>query len=168
MTSDPARADRDDPRALHLQARLARGAFTLDVDLRFAGHGITALFGPSGSGKTTCLRILAGLEPQAQARVVAGSQVWQDSASGRFVPTHRRALGYVFQEASLFPHLRSKPTCASVSIAHRRPSAATAGTWDWSCWASRTCSTAGPVNCPAANASAWPSRGRWRPVRACC
>ena len=50
------------------------------------------------------LRALAGLE-RAQGRVVLGSEPWQDDASGLFVPPHRRALGYVIQEAALFPHL---------------------------------------------------------------
>jgi molybdate transport system ATP-binding protein len=91
--------------ALALQARLQHADFTLDVDLALPGHGITVLFGPSGSGKTTCLRVLAGLERSAQAVVRVGDQTWQDSARGVFLPTHQRALGYVFQEASLFDHL---------------------------------------------------------------
>jgi molybdate transport system ATP-binding protein len=90
---------------LTLNARLDRGDFTLDVQLALLGHGITALFGPSGSGKTSCLRVLAGLERQATGAVVVAGQTWQDSARGVFLPTHRRALGYVFQEASLFDHL---------------------------------------------------------------
>lgn len=90
---------------LTLRATLQRAEFTLDVNLTLPGHGVTALFGPSGSGKTTCLRVLAGLERAATGVVQVGEQRWQDSATGLFVPTHRRALGYVFQEASLFPHL---------------------------------------------------------------
>ncbi|WP_066155563.1 molybdenum ABC transporter ATP-binding protein [Hydrogenophaga pseudoflava] len=90
---------------LTLNARLDRGDFALDVWLALPGHGITALFGPSGSGKTTCLRVLAGLERQATGAVVVDGQTWQDSARGVFLPTHQRALGYVFQEASLFDHL---------------------------------------------------------------
>ncbi len=90
---------------LTLNARLDRGDFTLDVQLALPGHGITALFGPSGSGKTSCLRVLAGLERQATGTVVVAGQTWQDSARGVFLPTHQRALGYVFQEASLFDHL---------------------------------------------------------------
>jgi molybdate transport system ATP-binding protein len=90
---------------LKLHAQLRRADFALDVQLDLPGHGITALFGPSGSGKTTCLRVLAGLERAAQAVVQVGDEAWQDSARGVFVPTHRRALGYVFQEASLFDHL---------------------------------------------------------------
>lgn len=90
---------------LQLRAQLQRTDFTLDVDMTLPGHGITALFGPSGSGKTTCLRVLAGLERAARGQVRVGDATWQDSARGVFVPTHQRALGYVFQEASLFDHL---------------------------------------------------------------
>ena len=79
--------------------------FELDVDLQVPGRGVTALFGDSGSGKTTCLRCIAGLERAEQGFVQINDEVWQDSAKGIFVPPHKRALGYVFQEASLFPHL---------------------------------------------------------------
>ena len=88
-----------------LQARLERRDFSLDVALALPGQGITTLLGPSGSGKTTCLRVLAGLERAAQGCVAVGELTWQDSANGLFVPTHRRSIGYVFQEASLFDHL---------------------------------------------------------------
>ena len=85
--------------------RLARGAFTLDVALQLPARGVSALFGPSGCGKTTLLRCLAGLERAPGGRVVVDGQTWQDDAAGVFVPTHRRAVGVVFQEASLFEHL---------------------------------------------------------------
>jgi molybdate transport system ATP-binding protein len=84
--------------------RLPRRDFTLDVVLALPSRGITTLVGPSGCGKTTVLRALAGLE-RAAGRVAFDDEVWQDDARGRFVPTHRRALGYVIQEAALFPHL---------------------------------------------------------------
>ena len=84
--------------------RLQRRDFELDVALALPSRGITALFGPSGCGKTTLLRALAGLE-RAAGRVALGNEVWQDDATGRFVPTHRRPLGYVIQDAALFPHL---------------------------------------------------------------
>lgn len=83
--------------------RLPRAGFTLDVDLSLPDRGVTALFGPSGSGKTSLLRGIAGLERSLGGRVRLGDRVWQDGAS--FVPPHRRAVGYVFQEASLFEHL---------------------------------------------------------------
>jgi len=66
---------------------------------------VTAFLGPSGSGKTTLLRCIAGLEPQGRGYLVFNGEVWQDSGRGLCLPTHRRPLGYVFQEASLFPHL---------------------------------------------------------------
>jgi molybdate transport system ATP-binding protein len=84
--------------------RLPRQGFTLEVDLRLPATGVTALFGPSGCGKTTVLRALAGLV-RAAGRVALGNEVWQDDAMGHFLPTHRRALGYVIQESALFPHL---------------------------------------------------------------
>ncbi|MBM4220478.1 MAG: molybdenum ABC transporter ATP-binding protein [Gammaproteobacteria bacterium] len=77
--------------------------FSLNVDLRVPGTGVTALFGPSGSGKTTLLRCVAGLERAPGGFLALGEDIWQDQA--HFVPTHRRALGYVFQDAALFPHL---------------------------------------------------------------
>src|SRR5690606_7275299 len=89
---------------IHARLLVSRPDFTLDVDLRLPGTGVTALFGPSGCGKTTCLRAVAGLE-RTEGRVQVNGETWQDSAAGQWLPTHRRALGYVFQEASLFPHL---------------------------------------------------------------
>jgi molybdate transport system ATP-binding protein len=77
--------------------------FALDVDLEMPGRGITALFGPSGSGKTTLLRAIAGLERPIEGRLEVDGEVWQSGKT--FLPTHKRALGYVFQEASLFTHL---------------------------------------------------------------
>jgi molybdate transport system ATP-binding protein len=90
---------------LQLTARLERPGFVLDVDLRLPARGVSVLFGPSGSGKTSCLRVLAGLEPHAQGVVRVDGEVWQDSAQRVMRPVHQRALGYVFQEASLFDHL---------------------------------------------------------------
>jgi molybdate transport system ATP-binding protein len=92
-----------------IQARfkLAWPGFSLDVDLDLPARGVTALFGQSGSGKTTLLRCMAGLERASQGRLVVNGEVWQDDTgrAGAWLPTHQRPLGYVFQEASLFPHL---------------------------------------------------------------
>jgi len=85
--------------------RLERDGFDLHADLALPARGVTALFGPSGSGKTTLLRCLAGLEPNARGHLRFDGQTWQDDAAAIFVPPHRRAVGYVFQEARLFPHL---------------------------------------------------------------
>jgi molybdate transport system ATP-binding protein len=84
---------------------LSYPGFALDVDLQLPGRGVTALFGHSGSGKTTCLRCIAGLERADEGFIQVNDEVWQDSDKGIFVAPHKRALGYVFQEASLFPHL---------------------------------------------------------------
>lgn len=81
------------------------GGFALDVALSAPGKGITALFGPSGSGKTSLLRCLAGLERPRVGSLVVNGDTWQDSNKGVWLPPHRRAIGYVFQDARLFPHL---------------------------------------------------------------
>lgn len=77
--------------------------FQLNVDLHLPARGVTALFGHSGSGKTTLLRCIAGLERPRLGRLSFKGAIWQDEST--WVPTYRRRLGYVFQEASLFPHL---------------------------------------------------------------
>ena len=84
--------------------RLPRAGFALDIALSLPARGVSALFGPSGCGKTTVLRAFAGLE-RAAGRIALDGELWQDDAAGVFVPTHRRALGYVIQESALFPHL---------------------------------------------------------------
>ncbi len=80
-----------------------RGAFSLDVDLTIPNRGVTAIFGPSGCGKTTLLRAIAGLETNHRGYLRIGDEVWQDEH--RFLAPHKRHLGYVFQEPSLFDHL---------------------------------------------------------------
>ena len=89
--------------SIEARFRLDWPNFSLDVDLSLPVRGVTALFGHSGSGKTTVLRCIAGLERAPQGRLVVAGEVWQDT--GRWVPTHQRPIGYVFQEASLFAHL---------------------------------------------------------------
>ena len=83
-----------------LRGRL--GDFELAVELSAPASGVTALVGPSGCGKTTLLRCLSGV-CRLEGRVSFNGQVWQDGRA--FVAPHRRPVGYVFQEASLFPHL---------------------------------------------------------------
>ena len=86
---------------VRIQQRL--GEFELDVSFTAPARGVTALFGRSGSGKTSVLRSVAGLHRARQAFVKINDHIWQDDR--HFVPVHQRALGYVFQEASLFPHM---------------------------------------------------------------
>ena len=85
--------------------KLDYGEFQLSVNLRLPNSGITVLFGHSGSGKTTLLRCIAGLQHAPQGYLEINGSVWQDSDVGIFLPTHKRPLGYVFQDANLFSHL---------------------------------------------------------------
>ncbi len=90
---------------IQLRLRVQRDGFQLAADLVLPGRGVAALFGHSGSGKTTLLRAVAGLDRHPGASLSVHGEVWQDDAAGIFLPPHRRPIGYVFQEASLFPHL---------------------------------------------------------------
>lgn len=89
--------------SLHLRFRIPRPAHAIDVDLELPSSGVTALFGASGCGKTSLLRAIAGLEQHDVGRIVMDGEIWQ--GEGGFVAPHRRPIGYVFQEASLFAHL---------------------------------------------------------------
>src|ERR1700733_7671149 len=80
------------------------GGFTLDAAFNSEG-GLTALFGRSGAGKTSLVNAIAGLYRPDRGRIAVDGEVLTDTASGRFVPAHRRRVGYVFQEGRLFPHL---------------------------------------------------------------
>jgi molybdate transport system ATP-binding protein len=85
--------------------RLPFPDFELEADLQLPDRGVTALFGHSGSGKTTLLRCIAGLEHAPHGFLRVRGKLWQDSEQDFFLPAYKRPLGYVFQEASLFPHL---------------------------------------------------------------
>ena len=106
--------------------RLTWPGFALEVEQCLPGRGVTAFFGPSGSGKTTLLRCIAGLETAGEGWLDFQGEVWQDSTRRRFVPTHRRPLGYVFQEASLFPHVSVR---GNIEYGHQR-----ARRRDWLAW----------------------------------
>jgi len=95
----------NDSACIELDLRHGWADFGLRVEARLPVSGVTAIFGHSGSGKTTLLRCIAGLERARGGRVTVAGEGWQDESRGLFVPPHKRPLGYVFQEASLFPHL---------------------------------------------------------------
>ena len=90
--------------SLIVDIRHSQGAFGLDAAFASQG-GLTALFGPSGSGKTSLVNIIGGLVKPRDGRVVVDGRVLVDRAAGIFVPRHKRRIGYVFQDARLFPHM---------------------------------------------------------------
>ena len=90
---------------LFLSVAVQLDDFELQLSHELPLSGITALFGTSGAGKTTLLRIIAGLETRARGTVSFDGEVWQTSNGARFMPAHRRGVGYVFQDTRLFPHL---------------------------------------------------------------
>jgi len=90
--------------SLSIDIRHRLGAFTLDAAFETSGR-LTALFGPSGSGKTTLVNLIGGLLRPDAGRIAAEGRVLVDTATSAFVPKHKRRIGYVFQDARLFPHL---------------------------------------------------------------
>ncbi|RYH11750.1 molybdenum ABC transporter ATP-binding protein [Tropicimonas sp. IMCC6043] len=90
--------------SLAITLRHAREDFVLDVDVE-TPSGVTALFGPSGAGKTTIVQAVAGLLRPDSGRIRIGDDLLQDSATGHWLPPHRRRIGYVFQDGRLFPHM---------------------------------------------------------------
>ncbi len=88
--------------SLSVDINLGLEGFRLEVAHEFELGGITALFGASGAGKSLLLRVIAGLETGASGEVSFDGEPWQ---GGRFVPTAKRGVGFVFQDARLFEHL---------------------------------------------------------------
>ncbi len=100
VTAKPATTQR-----LRIRAgkRLGTSRFAFDLDLPLAG--LTAIFGPSGAGKSTLLNLVAGLLAPDDGEIRVGHVSFVDTAAGVSLPVERRALGVVFQDARLFPHL---------------------------------------------------------------
>lgn len=88
-----------------IQSRLRRGDFNLEVDIRAPSTGVLALFGRSGSGKTTLVQMVAGLLKSEHSKIVIDESVLEDTQRQQLVPPEERRIGYVFQDARLFPHL---------------------------------------------------------------
>ena len=81
--------------------------FRLAVDCQLPTTGVTAIYGPSGSGKTTLLNCIAGLQAANRGSLIQfGADVWQSES--HFTPPWDRHIGFVFQDARLFPHLNVK------------------------------------------------------------
>jgi molybdate transport system ATP-binding protein len=99
-----------------LDVRLELPRFTLRVASELSAAGV-AVLGPSGSGKTSLLETIAGLRPRAKGRVLLDGIALQDDASGIRLPPEARRVGYVPQDALLFPH---RDVAANVRYALRR------------------------------------------------
>ncbi|SED82493.1 molybdenum ABC transporter ATP-binding protein [Bradyrhizobium erythrophlei] len=80
------------------------GEFSLAASFSSEGR-VTGLFGASGSGKTSLINTIAGLVRPDRGTIVIDGETVDDTAAGIHVPTYRRRIGYVFQDARLFPHL---------------------------------------------------------------
>ena len=91
------------PQTIRISFRDRVGALDLNAAFEAPIKGVTALYGPSGSGKTTLLRCIAGLHRAPSGFCAIGDDIWQSAEY--FRPVYERPIGYVFQEASLFPHL---------------------------------------------------------------
>jgi len=104
MDGAPRQAEVSRLMILDVDLHHRQGDFTLQTCFQSQGR-LTALFGPSGSGKTTLVNIIGGLVRPSEGRVVVKGRVLVDTGHDVFVPKHRRRIGYVFQEARLFPHL---------------------------------------------------------------
>lgn len=89
---------------LDIAVRHKLGDFTLDAAFTSDGR-LTALFGSSGSGKTSLVNVIGGLIRPDSGHVRVDDETLVDTERGVFLPKHRRRIGYVFQEARLFPHL---------------------------------------------------------------
>ena len=90
--------------SLSVDIRKNLGAFTVDARFDCAG-GISALFGTSGAGKTSIVQMMAGLIRPQNGRIEIGGETVFDSAKNIDIPVHQRRVGYVFQDARLFPHM---------------------------------------------------------------
>ncbi len=106
---------------LSVSAKKRRGAFLLDANFELPTPGVVALFGRSGSGKTTLVNVIAGLLPADSGRVTLDDDVLLDTGLRIDVPPEKRRIGYVFQDARLFPHLKVE---ANLRYALRRAAVA--------------------------------------------
>ena len=144
------------------------GEFSLAGHFTSEGR-VTGLFGASGAGKTSLINMIAGLLRPDRGIIALDGETLDDTAARIHVPAHRRRIGYVFQDARLFPHLdvrenldygrRMNRPCRRSRAAQARRS---------TCSISAACWIGGPANCPAASASASRSDARCCRNRDCC
>jgi len=111
---------------LRMKGAVEQGGFRLEVDFAVSPGEVVGVLGPNGAGKTTLLRALAGLIALTEGSVVLAGQTLDDAASSTFVPAENRAVGLVFQNYRLFPHLSVRDNVAFAARAMGEPRRAAA------------------------------------------
>lgn len=91
---------------LELDFSQQQGDHLLSVQASLPGQGITAVFGVSGAGKTSLINAIGGLTVPQQGSITLNGRVLSDAGTGVWLPPEKRRVGYVFQDARLFPHYR--------------------------------------------------------------
>ena len=89
----------------HITLMKQLGELELKVDVELPKQGLTVFFGPSGSGKTSVINMLSGLLKPDAGYIKVGEHTLFDSNNKISIPPYQRRVGYIFQEARLFPHL---------------------------------------------------------------
>ncbi len=142
---------------------------TLEMAVAFRSEGpVTALFGPSGAGKTTLLNLIAGLATPDSGRITLGGETLVDRARNINLPSRKRKIGYVFQDARLFLHLTVKQNLLFGRWLARLPLAMRMSRRSSRCSISRPSSHGGRAISLAARSSAWRSGEPCSRPRACC
>ncbi|WP_075180752.1 molybdenum ABC transporter ATP-binding protein ModC [Pantoea sp. 1.19] len=106
---------------LDLNFTLRQGEHRLRVDVQLPARGITAVFGVSGAGKTSLINAISGLVRPQEGHIILRDRVLSDTARGRFLPPEKRRIGYVFQDARLFPHYRVRGNLQYGMAPEQRP-----------------------------------------------
>jgi molybdate transport system ATP-binding protein len=102
----PARHETPARELIMLRVEVSKQLGEFSIEASFSSEGrVTGLFGASGAGKTSLINMVAGLLRPDRGIIAIDGEVLDDTAAGVHVPVHRRRIGYVFQDARLFPHL---------------------------------------------------------------
>ena len=152
---------------LRLDVQKQLGEFSLEAAFESEGR-VTGLFGASGAGKTSLVNMIAGLLTPDRGTIALDGEVLDDTSARIHVPPHRRRIGYVFQDARLFPHLDVRHNLDYGRRMNGLPPIPPSTSASPTCSISVPCSIAVPANCPAASASALRSAARCCRSRGCC
>lgn len=150
--------------SLSLQHRV--DAFSFDVALN-APAGVTGIIGPSGAGKSMLLQMIAGLAHPDQGKVTFDGETLSDTATRSFLAPEQRRIGYVFQDALLFPHM-SVAQNLDYGASRRATGPSVSRVESSTFLASGPCSIDVRIICRAARHNASRSVVRFSPRRAFC